>query len=153
MEPSLTAVKCLGNAVVQQREEFARTVSCNDCTSSMCAWADCSYDQVLNLFVAKGYEMTGLATLLKDEIASLGMVHNRLPRGSLEDLWIYAENYNTIFRGNSLATKAVDQYMKMVGMEYLHNTIGPLVKAVVKSKDSCEVGDVQICKLENSDLT
>ncbi|KAJ3052857.1 Ras GTPase-activating protein 1 [Rhizophlyctis rosea] len=105
MEPSLTAVKCLGNAVVQQREELAKIV--------------------LNLFVAEGYEKKGLATLLKDEIASL-------------------ENYNTIFRGNSLTTKAVDQYMKMVGMEYLHSTLGPLIKAVIKSKDSCEIDETRV---------
>ncbi|KAJ3042116.1 Ras GTPase-activating protein 1 [Rhizophlyctis rosea] len=105
MEPSLKAVKCLGTAVVQQREELAKIV--------------------LNLLVAEGQELSGLGTLLKDEIASL-------------------ENYNTIFRGNSLTTKAVDQYMKMVGMDYLHTTIGPLIKAVMKSKDSCEIDETRI---------
>ena len=29
---------------------------------------------------------------------------------------VYAENENLIFRGNTFATKAVDTYMKMIGV-------------------------------------
>ena len=49
------------------------------------------------------------------------------------------EDLNIVFRGNSIATKAIDYYMKIVGMGYLHSTLGDLVKAVYKSKESCEV--------------
>ena len=31
------------------------------------------------------------------------------------DVFVYSENENLIFRGNTFATKAVDTYMKMVG--------------------------------------
>jgi len=37
---------------------------------------------------------------------------------------------NTLFRGNSLATKAVDEFMKHAGMQYLHETIKHLVDEV-----------------------
>ena len=39
-----------------------------------------------------------------------------------------------------MATKAIDVYMKMVGSDYLRSTLGDLIKSVVTSKRSCEVG-------------
>ncbi|KNC51598.1 uncharacterized protein AMSG_07506 [Thecamonas trahens ATCC 50062] len=44
-----------------------------------------------------------------------------------------------IFRGNSLTTKALDHFMKMVGMEYLHATLGPVIADIYACKVSCEV--------------
>ena len=37
---------------------------------------------------------------------------------------------NTLFRGNSVATKSVDEFMKHAGMYYLHDTIKCLVDEV-----------------------
>ena len=37
---------------------------------------------------------------------------------------------NTLFRGNSVATKSVDEFMKHAGMFYLHDTIKCLVDEV-----------------------
>ena len=47
-----------------------------------------------------------------------------------------------IFRGNSLTTKAIDIFMKMVGMEYLHTTLEPVISAIYACKTSCEVDGV-----------
>eukprot|EP01112_Ceratiomyxa_fruticulosa_P020588 TRINITY_DN7054_c0_g1_i1.p1 TRINITY_DN7054_c0_g1~~TRINITY_DN7054_c0_g1_i1.p1 ORF type:complete len:846 (+),score=186.10 TRINITY_DN7054_c0_g1_i1:374-2539(+) len=45
----------------------------------------------------------------------------------------------TIFRGNSLATKGVDAYMKLIALPYLEQVIGPTIKKVYAYKKSCEV--------------
>jgi hypothetical protein len=46
---------------------------------------------------------------------------------------------NTIFRSNTLATKAYDAYMKLHGKEYLLRTLGDTVRAVVAEPSSFEV--------------
>ncbi|KXJ20396.1 Ras GTPase-activating protein 3 [Exaiptasia diaphana] len=46
---------------------------------------------------------------------------------------------NTLFRGNSLATKAVDEFMKHAGMQYLHDTIKHLVDEIFEERKSCEI--------------
>ena len=54
------------------------------------------------------------------------------------------------FRGNSMATKTIDQYMKMVGHQYLYSTIGRIINQVYLSKDSCEVDPTKVEK--NDDI-
>jgi len=46
---------------------------------------------------------------------------------------------NILFRGNSLGTKVIDLYMKMVGFDYLNETLSPLIDEVYRDKESCEV--------------
>jgi len=58
------------------------------------------------------------------------------------------EDSNILFRGNSLATKAVDQYMKMVGTKYLQNTLKNLVMTVYKDSQSCEVDPTRVEKAD-----
>eukprot|EP01137_Pigoraptor_chileana_P032331 Opistho-2@21542 len=56
------------------------------------------------------------------------------------------EDPNTIFRGNSLATKAMDQYMKLTGLPYLHQTVGDAVKKLFESNLSCEMDPSRLPK-------
>lgn len=43
---------------------------------------------------------------------------------------------NTLtFRGNSIATKSMEAYMKLIGENYLHETLKRFVREIVFSKD------------------
>lgn len=53
-----------------------------------------------------------------------------------------------LFRGNTLLTKALDAYMRMVGTEYLDDTLGDIIRGICKNKVACEVDP---SKLEKGD--
>ncbi|KAJ3016285.1 Ras GTPase-activating protein 1 [Thoreauomyces humboldtii] len=74
----------------------------------------------VSVLMSRRMELECLKTLLGDEIR-------------------VTENPNIIFRGNSMATKCLDQYMKVIGANYLADTIGLLVQQVYFAKDFCEV--------------
>ncbi|XP_008828232.1 RAS protein activator like-3 isoform X2 [Nannospalax galili] len=44
-----------------------------------------------------------------------------------------------LFRENTLATKAIDEYMKLVAQEYLQETLGQVVQRLCASTEDCEV--------------
>nr|XP_031293353.1 RAS protein activator like-3 isoform X2 [Camelus dromedarius] len=44
-----------------------------------------------------------------------------------------------LFRENTLATKAIDEYMKLVAQDYLQETLGQVVRRLCASTDNCEV--------------
>ncbi|XP_070204929.1 rasGAP-activating-like protein 1 [Littorina saxatilis] len=46
---------------------------------------------------------------------------------------------NTIFRGNTLGTKSVDQYMKILGVPYLQETLQPVVERIFNEKKTVEL--------------
>ena len=48
--------------------------------------------------------------------------------------FLYFRDSNTLFRGNSVATKSVDEFMKHAGLYYLHDTIKCLVDEVMNLK-------------------
>ncbi|KAI8822018.1 uncharacterized protein EV422DRAFT_566445 [Fimicolochytrium jonesii] len=75
---------------------------------------------VLNILVAFNRDVQGLQTLTRMEIAKTA-------------------DPNIMFRGNSITTKILDQYMKMVGQPYLRGTLQSLIKGVYAAKESCEV--------------
>ncbi|CDW56472.1 Ras GTPase activating protein [Trichuris trichiura] len=50
------------------------------------------------------------------------------------------ENDHLMFRGNSLATKAVEAYIKLIGEQYLHRTLASFVRTIQSSDEDCEVG-------------
>jgi hypothetical protein len=55
---------------------------------------------------------------------------------------------NTLFRGNSLATKAVDEFMKHAGMQYLHDTLKSIVDEVISvSSTDITLGAVHVTHL------
>ncbi|XP_046557258.1 LOW QUALITY PROTEIN: rasGAP-activating-like protein 1 [Haliotis rubra] len=48
-------------------------------------------------------------------------------------------NPNTLFRGNTLATKSMDQFMKIVGMPYLHHTLSNEIDRIFSEKKAVEL--------------
>ena len=57
---------------------------------------------------------------------------------------------NLTFRGNSLATKSIDTYMKMIGKSYLQDTLGAFISSVYENEDDSEVDPQKITSPGNS---
>ncbi|KAI3641636.1 hypothetical protein MIR68_000333 [Amoeboaphelidium protococcarum] len=58
----------------------------------------------------------------------------------------------TLFRANSLASKNIDVYQKVVGIQYLKSTLGPIIKNIVQSNKACEVDPTRLKKGDNLDM-
>uniref|UniRef100_A0AC35UIK1 Ras-GAP domain-containing protein n=1 Tax=Rhabditophanes sp. KR3021 TaxID=114890 RepID=A0AC35UIK1_9BILA len=54
------------------------------------------------------------------------------------------DNEHLMFRGNSLATKAMEGYMKLVADDYLQETLGDFIKMVFEGNDNCEVDSMKL---------
>ncbi|XP_011887694.1 PREDICTED: rasGAP-activating-like protein 1 isoform X6 [Cercocebus atys] len=52
---------------------------------------------------------------------------------------------NTLFRSNSLASKSMEQFMKLVGMPYLHEVLKPMISRVFEEKKYMELDP---CKMD-----
>jgi len=50
-----------------------------------------------------------------------------------------AESTATLFRGNTLATTLMDQYMKMTSTLFVHTAVQGVVNRIMESKQPCEV--------------
>ncbi|CAL4126657.1 unnamed protein product, partial [Meganyctiphanes norvegica] len=67
----------------------------------------------------------------------------------LNDILKIAENEQCLFRGNSLATKAIEAYMRLVGEQYLQETLTSVVKSIISKTDDLEVDPMRIKNLQN----
>lgn len=45
----------------------------------------------------------------------------------------------TIFRGNSLVSKMMDEVMRLSGLHYLHSTLRPIVEEIINDHKPCEI--------------
>ncbi|KAJ3126302.1 Ras GTPase-activating protein 1 [Nowakowskiella sp. JEL0407] len=75
---------------------------------------------VLHVLMSMGKEVIGIKELLLMEIEQ-------------------TDDPNILFRGNTIGTKAMDKYLKIIGTPYLHNTLLPFVHLVLKNGESCEI--------------
>lgn len=56
---------------------------------------------------------------------------------------------NTLFRGNSLLSKMVDELMKLVGLPYLHDTLKTFIDDVFTDPRPCEIDPTRLKEGEN----
>ena len=57
---------------------------------------------------------------------------------------MFHSDVNTIFRGNSLVSKCIDELMKLVGIRYLHETLCDCVDIVIQENKICEIDPTKI---------
>eukprot|EP01125_Pyxidicula_operculata_P012879 TRINITY_DN4246_c0_g4_i4.p1 TRINITY_DN4246_c0_g4~~TRINITY_DN4246_c0_g4_i4.p1 ORF type:complete len:927 (-),score=205.28 TRINITY_DN4246_c0_g4_i4:99-2879(-) len=56
-------------------------------------------------------------------------------------------DFNVLFRANTVCTKSLDTYMKLVGQEYLHRSLKPFINLVysqIAAKKSCELDPTRL---------
>nr|XP_034345356.1 rasGAP-activating-like protein 1 isoform X3 [Arvicanthis niloticus] len=93
------------------------------------ASGDCRQDlatKLVKLFLGRGLAGPFLDYLTKREVAR-------------------TNDPNTLFRSNSLASKSMEQFMKLVGMRYLHEVLRPVISRVFEEKKYMELDP---CKMD-----
>ncbi|CAH3132087.1 unnamed protein product [Porites lobata] len=97
----------------------------------------------------------GLGQVCKDRVA-LASTLLKIFRHEKEEIFLLKsmnsldienqEEVSTLFRGTSLTTTLMDQYMKMVAIPYLQKTIGDVVAKILDCKQSCELNPAKLEK-------
>ncbi|XP_062438370.1 ras GTPase-activating protein 2 isoform X2 [Rhea pennata] len=59
---------------------------------------------------------------------------------------------NTVFRGNTLATRCVDEMMKIVGRHYLKVTLKPVLDEICESLKPCEIDPIKLKEGDNVEI-
>lgn len=90
----------------------------------------------------------------KEDIATslvLTMQNEGIARQFLADIVMMdilrVDDQRLTFRGNSLATKAMEAYLKLTGDRYLQETLGDLVAEVLSSQQDCEVDPLKVVSI------
>ncbi|XP_050309453.1 GTPase-activating protein isoform X2 [Anthonomus grandis grandis] len=50
----------------------------------------------------------------------------------------------TIFRGNTLVSKMMDEAMRLIGLQYLHKTLRPTLELIISEKKPCEIDPTRV---------
>ncbi|XP_057285547.1 RAS protein activator like-3 isoform X2 [Pezoporus wallicus] len=92
-----------------------------------------------------------LAGALVRVLQSTGKAKSFLIDLGVTELERFDDREALIFRENTLTTKAIDEYMKLVGGKYLQDTLGEAVAQLCTSEESCEVDPSRCGGLDLSD--
>ncbi|XP_050417640.1 ras GTPase-activating protein nGAP isoform X4 [Patella vulgata] len=87
-----------------------------------------------------------IATTLIHIMQKLGLAQQFLSDVVMTEIY-RLDNEHLTFRGNSLATKAMEAYMKLVGEKFLHDTIGDYVRNLIECHDDCEVDPTKVSNI------
>lgn len=101
------------------------------------------------IFLIIFFKLTGvkakedIATSLVLAMQSEGMARQFLADVVMMDV-VRVDDQRLTFRGNSLATKAMEAYLKLTGDRYLQETLSELVADVLSSQLDCEVDPLKV---------
>ncbi|KAK7085507.1 Disabled 2-interacting protein, partial [Halocaridina rubra] len=92
---------------------------------------------------AKEDVATALVHVMEAENAAIPFLVSLI----LSDIQRIVDNDHLLLRGNSIATKAIEAYMRLVGENYLQEILSQSIQALIASSEDLEVDPLRIANV------